>query len=240
MTKLTTVQLAETNKLIQDAINNFILNHHNPALEQIKTLETEVSALKQELNQKSKESQVCDNIWTNIVTGNTRKNEEQNNLLFATTKEKSDQEKRESNIIVFGIPVSKENDDVETKEKINSIINKGKTNNISINKIIRLKKKGNTNNKPAPVLLCLNNKKERNIILREMRHLAINKDPIVSNIFFNEDMTEPQRLIHKRLLAERKQKNLTNTSKDFYFSIRDYKLVKIFKNRNTDNIMADK
>jgi hypothetical protein len=200
----------------------------------LSVLETENNELKQRINQlvtntntqtETNQSTNPSANWSSIVQGK-KKNQEQLNLLLAASNETKEQKIKENNVIVFGIDEStkttadeKKSDDKENLEKILTAMNFNKE---KVKNIYRLK----SIKKPAPLIVSFENTNIRNEALKLGKNLS---NSIYKNkIYVNPDLTESQRSNFKRLLDEKKKKNLENTDKTkFYYGIRNDRVVKL-------------
>jgi len=201
----------------------------------ITDLEKENADLKQRITELENKNNVQLNLnqsstqstsnWSAIVQGN-KKNEEQLNLLLAASNETKEQKIKENNVIVFGIDEStkttadeKKSDDKENLEKILTAMNFNKEKVKNIYRLRSIKK-------PAPLIVSFENTNIRNEALKLGKNLS--KSIYKNKVYVNPDLTESQRSNFKRLLDEKKKKNLENTDKTkFYYGIRNDRVVKL-------------
>jgi hypothetical protein len=208
-----------------------LLNERITILENDKTtLQNEVNEIKTKSQHNSKNNTSS---WSDLVSNKKNKSNEQLNVLAAVSTEAKDQKNREKNVIIFGVKASskvlsndKKNDDKNEIDKILTAINcdKGSVKNFYRIKSIR---------QPAPLIITVDNPLIRNQVLKNAKTLATN-DSYNGNhgpkVFINPDLTEVQRTAFKKLLSIKKEKNNNRTEeqkKQFYFGIRDDKILKI-------------
>ena len=217
-----------TKKLLRKAIYTIKEDEIADLKANLITLKVRIDQLEKE---NKKENLLVDgtkeeNSWAMIVTGKQKKNENQLNLLIATTNESKEQNQKANNIIVFGIKNSEaqsvQEKDVEDQNKINGIFDQIKISKEKIKKIIRLKTKNET--RPAPIIIILKHKDDRNAILKATRNISKETE---EKIYFNADLTEAQQANLKWQIQERNKKNEANKDKSFYNGIRNDKKVKI-------------
>ena len=212
---------AEQDKII-GALNKTIdelKNCNSLLLERIKALENVKSS-----------SAPTSTSWANVVSGSAplKKSVEQLHIMNAVAAETKEREKRENNVIVFGITASKVLDTASAKEEDKKLILdmfSSINSNIEPKQIIKLKSKSD---KEHPFVVVLNNKKERNSILKAAKILKSSSR--FSNAFINPDLTEAERYNAKLLRDECKKLNLENAQPlVYYYGICNDRVVKIVK-----------
>jgi len=112
----------------------------------------------------------------------------------------------------------------EDKKSINSIMQKLNVK-LTIKNVIKLKSNKGFN---ASFVVILNDKSERNSVLKNAKELKKDKD--YEKIFINPDLTESERYKSKLLRDDCKIKNNTNSdTENYYFGIRNDKKIRIKK-----------
>ena len=146
------------------------------------------------------------------------------------TKKINDQEtvekqRKVNNVIIFNLPEAKTGDnDKDFKEDI------AKLKSVFENKIVLQKEDVkavfrigvNTGNKPRPIIMKLstNEKKLELIKLKDIKFK--DEDQIVHNIYANPDRTKKEQELHKKLVAELKEKRASGNKN---YAIRNGKVV---------------
>jgi hypothetical protein len=96
---------------------------------------------------------------------------------------------------------------------------------VTIKNVIMLKSNKGFN---ASFVVILNDKSERNSVLKNAKELKKDKD--YEKIFINPDLTESERYKSKFLRGDCKIKNNTNSdTENYYFGIRNDKVLRIKK-----------
>jgi hypothetical protein len=216
----------------------------------ILVLQKDVIELKQTIAEKDVEIQALKQAPSNpnILAADFWKNlpkEASNAISIVSTKETQIQQKKEKNLIIFGIPESQgENDNEKNladKAKVLNILSKieidGQADNV---KTVRFK--SNTSTKPGRILIECDTTELKMEILRAAKQLR-NID-ICKEIYINNDLTSAQTEREKTLRLERntKNRNLDHTGENnlkygtmvvdgkevkFYWGIRSGELKKI-------------
>ena len=135
---------------------------------------------------------------------------------------------RENNVIIFGL----KNTTKETaSENVKCLFDKMNTQNIKFKNPILLVKNGVTNTSP-PIKITLENEDVEFQLLKGAKILKeINKKENM-NISISQDLNEVDRLLHKKLLQEKKELNVklaNDNITNYYYGIRGSKVVKIDK-----------
>jgi hypothetical protein len=174
----------------------------------------------------SKSSQpISSESWASKV----KKTPDQMEIINIIANETKDRGKRENNLVIFGLKESIEVDKSkaieEDKKSIDLIMQKLDVN-VKIKDVIKLK--SNKNGFKAPYVVILNDKSERNLVLKKAKELK--KDQIYENVYINPDLTEIERYKSKLLREEcKKQNNVNDDKENYYFGIRNDKVVRIQK-----------
>ena len=192
--------------------------------EEIKRLTQTNLTLENKLKEKSANASIDVSEWSTVVKRNAKKPVEQLTVVNAAINETIDREKRAKNVVIYGVPESKqEKKEEEDKSKVENIFKEIEVNSSNIKFIKRLKSREET--KPGPILVGLNDTSERNPVLVAARKLR-NKSEM-KNIYVSPDMTEAQRLEDYQL--RKKRNELNNGRKDnepFRYAIRGSTIVK--------------
>ena len=149
--------------------------------------------------------------------------------IINTINDYSKQKKgRENNVIIFGLKnVNKET----VNDNVKSLFEKMKTGNIKFKNPVLLVKNGATVPSP-PVKVTLENEDIKFQLLKAAKILKVINDKDQSNISISQDLNDVDRLLHKKLVHEKKElnNNLTNGNiTNYYYGIRGNKVVKIDK-----------
>ena len=131
-------------------------------------------------------------------------------------------------MIIFGL----KNTNKETaSDNVNNLLNKMNTKNIKFKNPILLVKNGATNTSPQ-IKITLENEETKFQLLKAAKILReINRNENM-NISISQDLNEVDRLLHKKLLLEKKELNTKLTIDNitnYYYGIRGNKVVKITK-----------
>lgn len=123
-------------------------------------------------------------------------------LVNAVAADVRQRQKRESNVVIFGIPSPKsENDDKEfTQELFRKLCSSDK----KIVKIHRFKAKASSLREP-PVVVELNSKVDRDEILKNAKSLKNETSSKFAKVYINPDLTYVQRMEAKRVREEKKK-----------------------------------
>lgn len=134
--------------------------------------------------------------------------------------------KKEKRVIVFNLPIV--TNEVEQLNSIFEIINFDKTKTA---KVFRLKKKDNA---IPPLIIELTDTDAKHDLIRKSKLLKTIDN--LKNIYFNYDLTLNEREVLKPLLKKRNELNIKDNTRsdatEFYYGIRNNKVVKIKKNKD--------
>ena len=175
-------------------------------------------------------SMASGNSWAAVLAGTAPKTQEQISLINTMQAESNERVRREKNVVILGLPASTETDftqriEEEKKNVADMFARIGL--NVKINKVIRLRQNG-TNGRVAPVIIELENKENRNAVLKASKSLAKHNE--YKSVYINADLTESERVLTKQLRMDCKSKNDANTDKiNSYFGIRGMRVVKLGK-----------
>jgi hypothetical protein len=177
---------------------------------------------------------VNDKTWSTVVNRNKHKTQVQMNMLNTVAIESKERDKRERNVIIFGI---KESSKTTTEEKkiddsleIQQLLSQVSIPNEKVIRCYRIRSRDTQ--KPGPLIVEMEDKKTRNEFLK-MSHRKF------QNVYVNPDLTEAQRDLDKKLRDEMKQKNakLDWDSCAFYYRIRNNEVVQI--NKKTELVIVN-
>ena len=175
-------------------------------------------------------SMASGNSWAAVLAGTAPKTQEQISLINTMQAESNERVRREKNVVILGLPASTETDftqriEEEKKNVADMFARIGL--NVKIYKVIRLRQNG-TNGRVAPVIIELENKENRNAVLKASKSLAKHNE--YQSVYINADLTESERVLTKQLRMDCKSKNDANTDKiNSYFGIRGMRVVKLGK-----------
>jgi hypothetical protein len=113
----------------------------------------------------------------------------------------------------------------------NTLFNKMKVNNIKFKNPVLLVKNGVQNNSPQ-IKITLENEETKLKILKAAKCLKEINQHDSTNIHISQVLNEIDRLLHKKLLYEKKllnEKLFQDNMLDYYYGIRGNKVVKIMK-----------
>jgi hypothetical protein len=141
--------------------------------------------------------------------------------------EASERERRKKNVVIFGLPESK-NEKAEEKRKddekfVRQILTKLEVNDVQVNKIIRYKKKSEKMIAPI-VIVELENEKQRNAVLYASKKLRNIES--CEKLYLNADLTPLQRAGFNDLKRQRDELNKNEKDKNVRHAIRGNNLVK--------------
>ncbi len=204
-------------------------------------------------NLKAAKPTIITDSWTTIASKNVKKPAEQIAVINTFSIELADKKKREKNLIVFGVPISKKKDEKLQNEddllKIKDIFNSMEysvkhdnldemisddnddndtlENRFGIKFIRRLKPKtGDT--RPPPIIVEIVDANEKKTILSYSRKLR--SDSNFKNVYINPDMTEAERKLDYDLRMRRNDLNKhLPADSPFRFGIRGNEVTKIRK-----------
>ena len=178
------------------------LEKQNLAKDQtIANLNSEINALK--LNKENSKTNQ-EKLWSTVAKKNS---EVRMNIINVVADENKERNKKEKNIIVFGLEESKKDTITEKKEedisRVNKICEALSLENADLEAVFRLNAKDK--NKPKPLVMVLKNKETRNKFLYASKSLKSSDD--YKSVFLCPDLTESQRLKYKELVKIRNEKN---------------------------------
>ena len=155
---------------------------------------------------------------------------EQVDFLNNITSEIKDQEKKKSNVVIFGMRESEKEKAEERKKEdedgVSCLLQQiGVKANVTIKRVTRYSKNKSDPTKTPIVVVELNDEKERNKVLYASKKLRDSEH--TRNIYINADMTNVERSKLKELIELRNQKNKENTDKKIRWGIRNDMVVKI-------------
>ena len=163
-----------------------------------------------------------------MVSKNIAKSQEQIDIINTVTKENKDREKRDKNVIIFGIRESTKND--ITEKKADDLVEIQKlTNDVYIDKdnivrLFRIKSKSGV----SPIIVEFKDSGIRNEFIKRTHRKF-------QDIYVNPDLTESQRNLDKQLREKcrklneplKLKENWSNV--DEYYVIRNNEVIKIRK-----------
>lgn len=153
------------------------------------------------------------------------------------TKENNEKSSKENNVMIFGLKINENSEDLQEVDKILKAIDIS----INIKKVNRFK--SNNTEKAAPIQVILNSKEEKINVLKAAKKLKEKNG--LNGIFINPDYTKNEMDLIKSLNAEKKQLNeqlseeengkrhgMHKFGKDdaeskFFWGIRDFELKRI-------------
>ena len=192
----------------------------------LKQVENENIKLSKRVDELEK-SQPPQLVWPCSNNGSSSRSQVELNIINSITKETKERERRENNVVIFGVKASTNTDSKREKEEnkveIDKILKKLQVN-VNVNNVIKLK---SNNGNIAPFVVILNDKKERNSILKKAKDLRDSKE--YEKVFINPDQTKAERYNSKLLREECREKNSENKDEEYYYGIRDDKVVKLRK-----------
>ena len=157
---------------------------------------------------------------------NTRINHTQ--LVNKAVDESRERNKREGNVVIFGLPESTKRDELEKQNdeqnQIGTLFAAIKADTRNIVKYFRLK--ASTRGGPAPIVVTVGSVVNRNILLK----LAYSNRASIQNVYINPDLTQTERIYAKELRQQCKDKNTQlPTDAQTYFGTRNNKIKEIQK-----------
>jgi hypothetical protein len=167
----------------------------------------------------------------NIIAGKPAiKTTVQLDMLNCMATEQKQRDKRQKNLVIFGLPSSAKTDATEKQaDDVNAVQGLLEKLSIEKGKLVRcFRLKSRIPEKPAPVVVEMADATVRNQIVKVARR----KFP---GIFINPDLTEAQRHLDKKLRDECRRKNEPLSLKDnwstakHYYAIRNSEVVRIDK-----------
>ena len=217
-------RIEELEKLVADLVSKV------KALELSSKLKDEkIDELEKKLNNHESVGTQNKELWSTMAAKNAKKSNEQLKVINVVAEESRARDKKENNIVIFGLKESEKENVTEKKNDDDELLKKVFwTINVQPSHLTMFRLKDKETSKPKPLVIVLKDKNERNKILAAARKL---KGTEYDKIFFSPDLTESQRLAFKELVAERKKLNDERTeaqiSQKIYYAIRDNKVVKL-------------
>ena len=172
-------------------------------------------------------SSTCE-AWNLVVSKNKAKSQQQIDIINTVTKENKDRERRDKNVIIFGIKESTKTDITEKKaddlveiHKLTDNVNKDQDN---IVRLFRIKSKSGV----SPIIVEFKDSGIRNEFIKRTHRKF-------QDIYVNPDLTESQRNLDKQLREKcrklneplKLKENWSNV--DEYYVIRNNEVIKIRK-----------
>lgn len=208
-------------------------------LETLKTrvleLEKANKQLLSKLNEKNKSNDSSSpssfTSWTNMIKGK-KTPVDKLIVLNAVANEEQSRNSKKKNILISGIPDSK-NDSKEDRisddsTEVAKLLVSLDLGNLKPKFIRRIQSKNPSNKGPSPVLVEF--PEEENVITILAASYNKRKDKQMENIFINRDLTEAQRLQEFELRKQKRELNgKLKEDSEFYYGIRRNQLTKITK-----------
>ena len=191
----------------------------------ITALEVKVTTLEENKSPSISHEDIKDS-WANAVK-KTTSTPQQMLMINTMVNETKERERREKNVVIFGIKASVNNDDSLARTEDTEAIKKVFCDldvNVEVKNVFKLRTR---NSKPPPFVVVLKQESERNEILRKARNLRNLNN--YEKVFINPDLTMAERYKAKVLRDECKLKNGTISDENFYYGIRNDKVIKIQK-----------
>jgi len=191
-----------------------LVSHVKLLTDRIGALEKEHSAKDKIIANLRKEVEVLkeapaagnENSWSEVLKkGN--KSVTRMNIVNAVSDENKERNKKEKNVIVFGLKESVKESiadkKVEDDEEVNKICEALSLQSDTVEGVFRLKTKDTT--KPKPLVMVLKDKETRNKFLQAAKQLRTSND--YKTVYLCPDLTEAQRLKFRELVKIRDAKN---------------------------------
>ena len=172
-------------------------------------------------------SSTCE-AWNLVVSKNKAKSQQQIDIINTVTKENKDRERRDKNVIIFGIKESTKTDITEKKaddlEEIQKLAHNVHIVKDNIVRLFRIKSKSGV----SPIIVELKDSGIRNEFIKRTHRKF-------KDIYVNPDLTESQRNLDKQLREEchklneplNLKENWNNVTE--YYVIRNNEVIKIRK-----------
>lgn len=147
-----------------------------------------------------------ENSWSEVLKkGN--KSVTRMNIVNAVSDENKERNKKEKNIIIFGLRESEKESvadkKIEDGEEVKKICEALSLDNDTVEGVFRLRTKDTT--KPKPLVMVLKDKETRNKFLQAAKQLKTSND--YKTVYLCPDLTEAQRLKFRELVKIRDAKN---------------------------------
>jgi len=192
----------EKNKILT-AKNEELLKENQALIEMIAAFEKRIEALE---NQNKTPAANQEFPWLTAAKGG-KKSEVRLNLLNVVSDENKERNKKEKNIVVFGLKNSTKESITEKKaddvDQINQMLEVLSITNVPVEGAFRINAKDKE--KPRPLVVVLKDKEARNKILQAAKKLKEVEE--YKSVFLCPDLTEAQRLKYKELVKIRDDKN---------------------------------
>jgi hypothetical protein len=168
--------------------------------------------------------------WAEVCSGKKKKTDEQIALLNAASRENEERCRKESNVVVFGLPTVLANDQGEKSSELKKTAVKvlrsiGVTTEFKAVHSMR----ENTSTKTTPIVIVMNSTADRNMALKASKRLQ-NVIEFKDKVFLSPDLTEAQRAVRRMLIKERNEKNdgrSEEEKEEYHFGIRNDTVIKI-------------
>jgi len=138
-----------------------------------------------------------------------------------------ERERREKNVVIFGMTTSVNSDDSKAKTEDTEAVKKIFSDldvHVEVKNVFKLKTRDGN---PSPFVVVLKQESERNKILRNARNLRNLTN--YNKVYINPDLTVAERFKAKVLRDECKIKNEANNNTQFYYGIINDKVIKLQK-----------
>ena len=166
--------------------------------------------------------------WNIVASKKVAKSQSQIDIINTVSNENKEIERRQKNVIIFGIKESKKTDVAEKKRddenEIELLLNEVHMDKSVVSRSFRLKSKKGI----SPIIVEFNYKEERNNFIKKSYRKF-------EHIYVNPDLTEAQRNLDKQLREKCRELNKPLNLKDdwdnvkSYYVIRNNQVVKINK-----------
>ena len=217
---------------LQTEISN-LKNMYNLLLDNYSKLKDDNQLLTQRIMKLETNTTQHKPLFSDITKKSILPNANELNILNAIEKERSQKDRKENNVVIFGLDQGSDN--ASTEENVIKLFRKlNVPEAIKIKKCYQTKSKENGNkNKTLPIIVELSNKTEVLTVLRTSKFLKEINNDLKSRIIINKDLTVAQRCNLKQLITERNQLNAKlKENCGFRYGIRDEQIKKILFNKN--------
>lgn len=124
-------------------------------------------------------------------------------IINAVVADLNNRKVRENNIVVFGVPISENDNDNSAKDTLKGVLSTVGVDSVKIGEMYRLKSKSST--KPPPIVVQLSSREDRNEALKRSKHLR--SDSKFDGVYINPDLTWAERVEAKELRQKRNDMN---------------------------------
>jgi hypothetical protein len=168
---------------------------------------------------KSPTSSTTNEAWNLVVSKNKAKSQEQIDIINTVTKENKDRERRDKNVIIFGIKESTKTD--VTEKKADDLVEIQKlTNDVYIDKdnivrLFRIKSKSGV----SPIIVEFKDSGIRNEFIKRSHRKF-------KDIYVNPDLTESQRNLDKQLREKCHKLNEPLKLKENWINVNEYYVIR--------------